>query len=255
MKKNMALSCALRVFFTAVFCANLVCANDIGMFSRTNPNASSQSLGTPARIPKPLNIGIAGYSVEGVSEYGRLSANTSFNVNDIRIGAVVEYTALDSIYDRLQTQWELAYSSMAVGFGMAYNLNMERLSEIQDDNWATHRMLVGAYGRYPEYFMYSALLNISLDSFHTSVYDLAAYWLLNSYTLYIEYEWDLKHSFLVGQELFFGSWGVECAYKYPGSRLYLGIAVWFENVNAFAGVASVSKDYQGRIWKIGYGRN
>lgn len=224
-------------------------------FSATSPFSAPQIQSTPAKFTAPLTLGVASYSVSDFSDYGRFGADASFGFSNVQAGAAVEYTSLDTLYERLRTQWQVSFSRPRYGLGVGYGLDLQR--ELGHENWASHRLLFGAFGRAPDFLLYGALFRVPLQAgqerWSTA---FSVHWVLESYRFYAEYETEngQGHSLLLGQEIMFGAWGVETSYKIPNSRFYVGINIWWGCFGVNASMQAVSKYYQGRELRLEYAR-
>lgn len=252
MKRLSALLFALEFLILCIGNAN---AEELalGSFSKMSPMGHPEILGTPARMQMPFFVGLSYYGIENASDYGSVAANTAFNISKARVGAVVEYTSLDILYERISTQWEVAVTGFCWGAGIGYNLNVERV--VKEQNFASQNLLLGGYGKFPDFILYSVLVRLPGNDGLLQkklAYAFSVQWFTKDYRLFAEYEVDDFYEIKIGQELLFGSWAVETAFAYPGSRLYLGFNVWWGNFRAFSGVAAVSKYYQGRLFRLEY---
>lgn len=242
MKRQSALFFALSLV--------LVSAAAAEMFTTASISGPPRLFAQPARAGSGLELGFFGNDVEDVPEYSRFGADASFGFLDFRAGAVFEYTYLDSIYRRIRGAWEFAYARPHFGAGVSYTAELEMFPG--ETSWGAGHAIFGAYAHYPSFLALSALVRVPTSGDPSSA--AALHWLRDTYEFYVEYSYEKEHSVLFGQEIVFGSWAVECAYRYPGPRFYLGLSLWWGGTGAFAGVTSVSEHYLGYTWRIRYRR-
>ncbi len=224
-------------------------------FSAVSLCGALQFYGTPARADTAFNLGLFGFHITGVNDYTRFGVDAAFSFSAFRAGAFLEWTSLDSLYERLRTKWEFSFADSQRGLGVGYALELEKTEDVKTLKWANFYWQVGAFYIWQKRLALSSFLQIPHRySFEALEYGNSLSVLFEKYRFYIGY-WNVSEfSVLVGQEIQLGTFVVETAFRYPDVSFYLGFSLSWKKWRMFFGLNGVSRDYSLREWRLEYAK-